>query len=115
MPRKPLKPCKHQGCPELTDKEFCKNHRELYERKSASERGYNNRWRKARKRFLKQNPLCVHCKEDGKLTRATVVDHIKPHRGDMTLFWDESNWQPLCKKCHDKKTMTKDRYKEYKY
>lgn len=28
------------------------------------------------------------------------------------MFWDKSNWQPLCKKCHDKKTMTEDRYEE---
>jgi 5-methylcytosine-specific restriction endonuclease McrA len=20
------------------------------------------------------------------------------------LFWDEQNWQPLCKRCHDHKT-----------
>lgn len=32
---------------------------------------------------------------------ATVVDHIVPHRGDPVLFWDERNWQPLCKRCHD--------------
>ena len=34
----------------------------------------------------------------------TLVDHIVPHRGDQALFWDEQNWQPLCKSCHDKKT-----------
>ena len=38
------------------------------------------------------------------LTPATVVDHVIPHRGDRKLFWDEQNWQPLCKECHDKKT-----------
>lgn len=32
---------------------------------------------------------------------ATVVDHIVPHGGDLKLFWDVKNWQPLCKKCHD--------------
>ena len=32
---------------------------------------------------------------------ATVVDHIIPHKGDSDLFWDESNWQSLCKRCHD--------------
>jgi shikimate kinase len=31
---------------------------------------------------------------------ATVVDHIKPHRGDQALFWDKNNWQPLCTHCH---------------
>jgi len=29
------------------------------------------------------------------------VDHIKPHKGDMELFWDSDTWQPLCKSCHD--------------
>ena len=42
--------------------------------------------------------------KEGKLTPATVVDHIVPHRGDPRLFWDEKNWQPLCKECHDRKT-----------
>jgi 5-methylcytosine-specific restriction endonuclease McrA len=27
---------------------------------------------------------------------ANVVDHIKPHRGDRHLFWDENNLQALC-------------------
>nr|WP_292832122.1 HNH endonuclease signature motif containing protein [Mesorhizobium sp.] len=26
----------------------------------------------------------------------------------MRLFWDRSNWQPLCKPCHDRKTATSD-------
>lgn len=31
-----------------------------------------------------------------------VVDHIRPHRGDAALFWDEANLQLLCKSpCHD--------------
>jgi 5-methylcytosine-specific restriction protein A len=35
---------------------------------------------------------------------ASVVDHIVPHRGDMALFWDRSNWQAMSKLCHDRKT-----------
>lgn len=42
---------------------------------------------------------------------ATVVDHIVPHRGDQKLFWDRSNWQPLCEHHHNVKTMTEDRFK----
>lgn len=116
-PRKPRKPCKHPGCPKLTVGNYCEEHEKLHanDRADASSRGYDSRWRIARNRFLKANPLCVRCKEKGKLTKATIVDHIKPHRGDKELFWDESNWQPLCKRCHDTKTMTEDRYKEYKY
>lgn len=117
MPTKPKKPCKHSGCPLLTDNTYCEIHVRLHadDRPSARERGYDNRWRKARKRFLKANPFCRRCKDEGKLTPATVVDHITPHRGDQKLFWDESNWQPLCKKCHDRKTRTEDQYPTYKF
>jgi 5-methylcytosine-specific restriction enzyme A len=34
-------------------------------------------------------------------TSLLVCDHIKPHRGDEALFWDETNLQTICKSCHD--------------
>lgn len=104
MPRKPKRPCRHPGCPNLSDSVYCEVHRKLYARENASERGYDSKWRSARVLFLKKNPLCAKCREKGKLTPATVVDHIIPHRGDKRLFWDKQNWQPLCKDCHDRKT-----------
>lgn len=58
------------------------------------------RWRAERKRFLAANPLCVLCMEAKKLTVATVVDHKRPHRGDLRLFWDQGNWASLCATCH---------------
>lgn len=64
-------------------------------------RGYNYRWQKARERFLKDRPLCCYCEREGRVEPATVVDHKIPHKGNQALFWDESNWQPLCKRCHD--------------
>ena len=117
MPMKPLKPCKHPGCPELTSGSYCDKHSSLdiNKRKSAEERGYDSRWRTVSKRFLKANPLCFHCLKESKVVKATVVDHITPHRGNKALFWDERNWQSLCKRCHDRKTMTEDRYQEYRY
>lgn len=42
------------------------------------------------------------CSAMGRVTSATVVDHIVPHRGNNELFWDKSNWQALCKPCHDR-------------
>lgn len=71
------------------------------DRKSAAERGYGYKWRKAREDFLSKNPLCVDHKCLGRVVVATVVDHIVPHNGDQKLFWDRKNWQPLCKVCHD--------------
>lgn len=121
MPRRGPVPCKEPGCPELIPygEKYCAKHKALHvgDRKSASSRGYNSGWRKMRARFLQQpeNVFCVECMKRGVLTRATVVDHIIPHRGDQELFWDQSNWQALCKSCHDRKTRTKDQTPTYKY
>ncbi|MBF8679867.1 HNH endonuclease [Pseudomonas fulva] len=68
---------------------------------TSSQRGYDYRWQKARERFLHDNPLCVYCDRLGRTTAARVVDHVVPHRGDKVLFWDPTNWQALCKSCHD--------------
>lgn len=44
----------------------------------------------------------IQCRGNGQRDRtAAVVDHITPHRGDETLFYDEANLQVLCKACHD--------------
>ena len=73
-------------------------------------RGYTYAWQKARLEFLKKNPLCGPCQdEDGLITQATVVDHDVPHRGDPALFWDRSNWRPMCKSHHDRKTQLEGR------
>jgi len=69
--------------------------------KTTTERGYDGRWKKAREAYLRKHPLCLYCEREGRITAATVVDHIVPHRGDKAIFWDSSNWQPLCKACHD--------------
>ena len=78
------------------------------QRGSASQRGYDSRWQKARKQYLIEHPLCVKCLKEGRLVTATVVDRIIPHKGNMTLFWDKSNWQALCNQCHDTKTAKED-------
>jgi 5-methylcytosine-specific restriction protein A len=71
-------------------------------RGTAADRGYGGRWRGARQSFLAAHPLC-RCG-----AQATVVDHIRAHRGDQRLFWDRSNWQPMCATCHGVKTRTID-------
>jgi 5-methylcytosine-specific restriction enzyme A len=79
-------------------------------RASAYARGYGRRWQKASTAFLLAHPLCVDpFKDHGNAPRAAeVTDHIVPHKGDMHLFWNPKNWQPLCKECHDKKTAKED-------
>lgn len=69
-------------------------------RPSARSRGYNVRWQHESRAFLAlpENRLCA-C---GCGRAANMVDHIKPHRGDMRLFWDRTNWQPMAASpCHN--------------
>ena len=80
------------------------------QRPSASRRGYGSRWRRARLAFLARHPLCASCQGQGRVVPATVVDHVVPHRGDQALFWDEANWAPACKRCHDAKTALQGRW-----
>ena len=112
-------PCKHPGCAALIlyGQMYCDVHKSLHtnDRAYASERGYVAKWQRERKKFLENNPFCVKCYEEGHITMATVVDHIKPHRGDQKLFLDRGNWQPLCEHHHNVKTMTENRYVEYKF
>jgi len=74
------------------------------QRKGSTERLYDARWQRARVEHLAEHPLCVACADLGVVTEAAVVDHIVPHRGDVRLFWQSTNWQSLCKPCHDAKT-----------
>lgn len=73
-------------------------------RPNARARGYSRQWEKARREYLALHPYCRRC---GSL--ATVVDHIKPHKGDERLFWDRSNWQPLCARHHNRDKQREER------
>lgn len=66
-------------------------------RPSSSQRGYTSKWRIASKAFLAEpgHERCVSCGNP-----ATMVDHRIPAKGDMALFWDRSNWQPMCRRCN---------------
>ena len=107
MLSKPKHPCKYSLCPELAEagQSYCDKHKSNRDtRDSATKRGYDSRWQRARAIYLRSNPLCVECLKVGIIKAATVVDHIEPHRGDYDKFWDKSNWQSLCKRHHDIKT-----------
>lgn len=60
------------------------------------DRMYDHEWEKYRTRFLSINSTCYACG-----TKASVVDHLIPHKGDETLFKKLDNHIPLCKRCHD--------------
>ena len=119
MPMRPNVPCGHPGCASLVPygQKYCEKHKAMHpeETRPAGKRGYGSRWQRLSKEYLQAHPLCVQCQKNGHYTRATVVDHIIPHRGDRKLFWDPDNWQALCKPCHDRKTFTEDIRPVYEY
>ena len=61
------------------------------------------RWRRLREIVLQKSPLCVTCRDDGRVTPARVVDHITPVRRGGS-FWGLDNLQPLCDACHNHKS-----------
>lgn len=58
-------------------------------------------WRKIRASYLLEHPLCVMCLKEGRDSIASVVDHKIPHHDDPVLFYQESNFQPLCYHHHN--------------
>jgi 5-methylcytosine-specific restriction endonuclease McrA len=49
---------------------------------------------------LRTEPLCRICLEAGRVTPATVADHIEPHRGGYNAF-RLGALRSLCKACHN--------------
>lgn len=61
----------------------------------------SKRWKILRKEQLSRQPLCAYCEAQGLTVAASIVDHIQPHKGDISLFSNPDNLQSLCKHCHD--------------
>ena len=107
---RPPTTCSFPGCTALVRSGRCDRHRRQSRRESderrgsSAARGYNSRWQQAREAYLAEHPLCRLCQIEGRTEPAVIVDHIVPHRGNETLFWDVGNWQALCKRHHDQKT-----------
>ena len=109
MPNRPLRPCRHPGCPELTREGWCPRHKpkRAGRRVSAQWHGWYSLtvWTDdLRPNQLMREPWCRECARRGVRTKATVVDHVQPHRGDWACFTDRAKLQSLCKPCHDRKT-----------
>lgn len=54
---------------------------------------------------LRRHPLCVRCLAQGRVTAASVLDHIIPIRAAPEKQHDPSNHQSLCAEHHREKTL----------
>lgn len=108
--------CKVAGCNGLAEypERYCPRH--LYLKRKDEERNqlhlgkeysthfpelYSSlKWKQLRQKHLREEPLCRVCGN-----KATEVDHLIPHQGDINLFFNEDNLQSLCHNCHSKKTI----------
>ncbi|WP_208821389.1 HNH endonuclease [Bradyrhizobium neotropicale] len=57
-------------------------------------------WQRRRQLQLREHPLCKFCLERGVITKATVADHVQPHKGDWNKFC-LGELQSLCTDCHN--------------
>ena len=80
----------------------------VFLKRSSAKQGYGRSWQKLREWWLRRNPLCVECAKNTRVTPATDLEHIVPHKGDKALFYNTKNLQGLCKACHSRKTASED-------
>jgi 5-methylcytosine-specific restriction protein A len=113
MPTAPLNTeCKEYRCrnPKTTRSAYCTEHGGgQTDKAKANSKLYSQvAWSKIRTRQLSRQPLCARCYSDGKVTAATVVDHVFPHRRDVDAF-KVNLFQSLCAPCHSLKTQDENR------
>jgi len=111
MPKKPTRPCRYPGCPNLTTEgSYCPEHTRLvnqqYEKQREIADPYrkkfygSRRWQNLRKIVLNRDPVCAICG----VKPATDVDHVDGDRDNN----DPANLQGLCHECHSRKTAKQD-------
>ena len=107
MPSRPRRPCSYPGCPNLTDGQYCEQHRtearrryDRYERDPNINKTYGRAWKRIRDRYAAEHPLCEMCLKEGRLTPVEEVHHILPISKGGTHARD--NLMSLCQSCHTK-------------
>jgi 5-methylcytosine-specific restriction protein A len=107
----PKKACNYPGCGRLVSSgSKCSEHKRTHASKH-SEMYTTPQYRQAAKTNLQSHPWCcdpldrhrhtiAYRMNPGQPVPATVLGHRIAHKGDERLFWDQSNWIPLCKPCN---------------
>lgn len=114
MPTRAKRACLEPGCLGYAERVGrCETHaapiiarQQARDRSGEAGRGFyfTTRWKRLRAAVLRAEPLCRRCAALGRPVPATDVDHVIRHSGDPRRFWDVGNLQPLCARCHVRKT-----------
>lgn len=97
--------CKTTNCSGTTAKgAYCDDCRPPDRRHNAEHRRLYKtaRWQRLRLQVIRESPVC----KCGQAT--TDVDHVRPHNGDVRLFYNKANLRAQCHSCHSKKTVRHD-------
>ena len=107
MPTKPKRPCAYPGCPQLSDGQYCEEHRKTvdrqynkYTRSPDVHKKYGRAWKRIRDRYAQEHPFCEMCYKEGRLTLMDEVHHILPVSKGGTH--ERNNLMSLCRSCHNK-------------
>jgi 5-methylcytosine-specific restriction protein A len=101
--------CREPGCGVLVSSGRCETHAPRarltqLDYKKVHRWYVSTRWLRLRAEVLQLEPFCRACRASGRKVLTVDIDHIRKHDGDDRLFWDRSNLQGLCKRCHTIKT-----------
>lgn len=104
MSTAPLRTCGQPGCSTLVPRGRCEAHaRPAWSgTQPAPARIRGRKLERLRNQLFNQQPLCVRCQAEGRVTIAVIRDHIVPlTEGGLDV---EVNTQGLCGPCSDAKT-----------
>lgn len=99
--------CRHKGCYEIVSgKAYCDKHKPIksndnYKRPDRH-RFYNSqKWRKLRKLYAQNHPLCERCWSKGIVKPVDIVHHKISIEDDYSKRLDMDNLESLCIACHN--------------
>ena len=111
MPKGPWRHCVHPGCSVLVQRGRCAQHaREPFRSPThaAPKRIRGTHLQRLRNQLFNRYPLCVLCEQAGRVTIATIRDHIVPLSDGGTE--SETNTQALCESCNELKRRVEVQY-----
>lgn len=121
---KPKHLCSHAGCRKLIDYDitYCPKHSGHYNRierytvdnKQYTEFYHSKAWRTLSHKILSNEPVCAWCLKRGIIRPAQIADHIVELKDDWSKRLDPNNIEPLCRACHNTKTVQERKKRQEK-